>query len=303
MITIVSVSGGLSSAEALRRCVEEYGRENVVAVFADVKGDGHEHWFHPAGRHVARLLHERYGGEAPDLYRFLWRLAYVTGVPIERLEHEDRKTIWSHIMDKRAFRLYSGGFFYVPCSERGKRERIARWIEDHYEPGEYQIALGMDWSEDSRVRNSQVYWRRRLGWDVEVFSPLAWKPYADNCTISAWAHRSGLTMPEAYTLGMEHNNCNGGCVAAGQTQFYLLWQYRHLVFAYWRDMEAAIRAQGVDATILKDERGGSARPMTLAEFEQRLERGDVAKRDTTPCMCYISPGAADFLSQAPLKAA
>ena len=67
MKTIVSVSGGLSSYEALRRVVASRGRQNVVAVFADVKGDGATHApFSPAPA-IEPLLHERYGGEARDL--------------------------------------------------------------------------------------------------------------------------------------------------------------------------------------------------------------------------------------------
>ncbi len=87
---IVSVSGGLGSAEALKRTIETYGRENVVAVFADVKGDGSMPFIGMPS--ITKLLNERFGGESRDTYRFLFQLANALAIPIVRLEGYE--TIW-----------------------------------------------------------------------------------------------------------------------------------------------------------------------------------------------------------------
>ena len=81
---IVSFSGGLGSAEALKQTVDKYGKDNVIALFADVKGSGLSHnWSFPA---IDNLLHERFGGESRDLYRFMWELSSYLEIPVQRLE-------------------------------------------------------------------------------------------------------------------------------------------------------------------------------------------------------------------------
>ena len=102
---IVSVSGGLSSFEALRRTIEKHGRENTVALFADVKGNGYSHFFSKFP-HLSFLLHEYYGGESRDLYRFLWQISYELDIPIERIGSD--KSIFTVQAEKRAIRLYTG---------------------------------------------------------------------------------------------------------------------------------------------------------------------------------------------------
>lgn len=71
---IVSVSGGLGSTEALKRTIETRGKENVAAVFADVKGHGSSHYWSVAPV-VDELLDERGGVAKPmSLYAFIPRI-------------------------------------------------------------------------------------------------------------------------------------------------------------------------------------------------------------------------------------
>lgn len=44
MKQIVSFSGGMGSAEALKQTIEKYDKKNVIALFADVKGNGNSHY-------------------------------------------------------------------------------------------------------------------------------------------------------------------------------------------------------------------------------------------------------------------
>src|SRR5688500_2108834 len=105
---VVSISGGLGSAEALRRAIAKLGKENVVAVFADVKGTGEHVWLGMPT--ITKLLHERFGGESRDTYRFIWQLSHHFDIPIERLETP--KSIWDVFAHRKALRLVIGSAFY-----------------------------------------------------------------------------------------------------------------------------------------------------------------------------------------------
>lgn len=280
---IVSVSGGLGSFEALRRTIEAHGKENTVAVFSDVKGSGATHWFSmPA---IDALLHERFGGESRDLYRFLWHISDALDIPIERLSGD--ATIWTQFAKSRAMRVWTGKGFYCPASELLKRERIAQWIEEHYKPGEYTMVLGMAWDEDHRVQKAKMWWSKRMGWDVPIIAPNAEQPYADNMTITAWLRARGIERSSSYDAGFEHDNCNRGCVHAGQGHFALLYNTDNPVYLYWAYMERQIqRYLGKDVTILKDERGGTTNPLSLYDFIPRIEAGDYRKIDMGACGCF-----------------
>lgn len=298
MKTIVSVSGGLSSFEALRRLIEQRGRENIVAVFADVKGRGENHYWSPVPA-IEPLLQERFGGETRDTYRFLWQMSYSLDMPIERLE--DGRDVFNLFMEKRAFRLFVAGRFYMPCSEALKRFVISNWIAEHFAAGEYEIALGMKWDEQHRIEAAQHWWSQRMGYEVRVFSPLAEAPYVESCDVSATVRQMGLDVPQSYGEGFEHNNCNRACANAGQGHFANLYEVAPEVYHYWAWQERWITAQwGKKVTILKDERGGETKPMTLYEFIPRIEAGDYRRLDIGGCGCFTSAFSGDLLAQAEL---
>lgn len=282
---IVSVSGGLGSTEALKRTIETHGKENVAAVFADVKGHGSSHYW-SAAPVVDELLHERYGGESRDTYRFLWQIAYHFDIPIVRLE--GLPSVWRVFADNRAFRVFAGGGFVHKCSELLKRGAIKKHIQVNYPNRDYEIVLGMGWDEQHRVEKAQAHWRRELGWDVNVTAPNTSAPIADNCSTERWLQAAGIELPASYIEGFEHNNCNGGCIAAGQAHFANLYKTRREIYLYWAYMEQAIQCYlGKFVTILKDERGGFAKPMSLYSFIPRIEVGDYAKLDYGGCGCFV----------------
>lgn len=299
MTYIVSVSGGLGSFEALRRTIETHGKENTVAVFADVKGDGATHWFSfPA---IDALLHERYGGESRDLYRFLWHISYVLDIPIERLS--GGATIWTQFAKSRAMRVWTGKGFYCPASELLKRERIAQWIEKRYTPGKYTMVLGMGWDESHRVEKAKIWWSKRMGWDVPITAPNGEKPYADNMTITAWLRARGIKRSKTYDNGFQHDNCNNGCVHAGQGHFAQLYKTAKAEYLYWAYMERQIQQYlGKFVTILKDERGGTTNPLSLYDFIPRIRVEDYRKLDFGACGCFTY-SLFDMLEQAKVETA
>lgn len=276
---IVSFSGGLGSAEALKQTVDKYGKENVIALFADVKGSGLTHsWSMPI---IDNLLHERFGGETRDLYRFIWQLSEHLDVPVIRLE--DGRTVFKVFADNKAFRLFSGGVFVHKCSEQLKRVQIKKWVVNNLLGVErYDMVMGFGWDEEHRLKKSQEYWKRELG--CNVTAPLM----ADSCDTTRWLTEAGIAISKSYTDLFEHDNCNGGCIAAGQAHFANLYNKRREVYLYWAYMEASIqKVIGKPVTILKNERGGTSKPLSLYEFIPRIKAGDYAKNDWGGCGCFV----------------
>lgn len=303
---IVSVSGGLGSAYALKMCIDKYGRENVVAVFADVKGTGYSH-FWSEFPHLEYLLHERFGGETRDTYEFLWHLSYALDIPIERIEHG--ASIWGVAGKTRAFQIVQGKNRLCKASELLKRLTMAQWVEANFKQGEYRIALGMGLFEGHRVENSRHWWAERMGYEVDVFSPMIElyyedkKAYYDNCTYAQWSNQIQLIPPKAYSDDLAHNNCAAKCFMAGQSQWAWVYENDFLGYMYAAYQERNIqRLLGVDATILKIERNGQAYGISLFDFVEHIKSGDYNARDLGgSCGCFTSVGTASILAQAPMK--
>lgn len=284
--TIVSVSGGFGSAYALKKAIDLYGKDNVIAVFADVKGTGYSHTWSDLPE-LEYLLHERFGGESRDTYRFLWQLSYALDIDIIRLE--DGRSIWSVFAETRSFRLFVNGKFFCKASEALKRVVIADWIDaQSFEAGSIQMVLGMSFWEGHRLYNAQGWWRARLGWDIEVVSTLG--QYDDDCQMVLWANSIGLEIPKAYSNGLSHNNCGGKCVMAGQTNYAILYRtdFEGFMYAAWQEMRLRTIV-GIDATILKDGRKGYDPSLTLVDFAQRVIDDDVDEKDVGKgCSCFTS---------------
>lgn len=255
MIYIVNVSGGLTSYEALRRTIARYGHDATRAVFADTKI------------------------EDAGLYTFLDDIERHLSVPIVRLA--DGRTPFDVWIDARAITLPNSA---APCSKELKRDVIDRWLADIDEP--YTLVFGMDWSEPDRMARLEA---RYAADGIPVWFPLSEPPYLDKCHIADALERDGITVPALYIEGFTHNNCGGGCVKAGQAHWAHLWRTRPATYALWEAKEAAFMAHiGKKRTILVDRRGGGPRrPVTLAEFRDRLERGESYDADEWGgCGCF-----------------
>lgn len=291
MKTVVSESGGLGSAGAAKLAIEQGC--DVDLVFADVKGTGYSHFWSDLPS-IEVLLHERFGGESPDTYRFLWDLSYVFDRPIERLE--DGRSIWAVFGQYRAFRLHVNGRFFCKASDILKREVIAQYLERKYKPGEYRLALGMGILEPHRIKNATDYWQTRLGWSVEVYSPIQEHhrltgEIVENCNTIDWLTSKGIAIPSAYADNLPHNNCRAVCSQAGQSQYAWVYRNRYETYMYAAWQERRLQTiLGINATILKDQRGGKTTPLSLYEFAERVEAGDVNERDlggSCSCFTYI----------------
>lgn len=99
----------------------------------------------------------------------------------------------------------------------------------------------------------------------------------------------GIRRPRLYALGLDHNNCGGGCVKAGQAHWSRLYHALPAAYRWWESKEQEIRAfLGKDVSILTDRSGGGIKkPLTLAAFRNRLAGdGQVDMFDTGGCGCF-----------------
>lgn len=254
MLYIVNVSGGLTSFEALRRCLEKYGKDNTVAIFADT------------------LI------EDEDLYRFLDDQEALFGINIIRLA--DGRTPWQVMKDARAITMQQ----MAPCSKILKRQLIDRYITEQYAHTEYTSVFGMDWTELHRVERLA----QTLA-PIPTWFPLTEEPWVDKCYIrERILEPLGIKPPRLYDMGFPHNNCGGACVKAGQAHWAHLWRTMPERYLLWEAHEQDIRQHlGKNISILKDRRGGRSRPLTLSAFRKRLEKGkDYNRQEWGGCGCF-----------------
>lgn len=262
---IVNVSSGLASAEALERTIARAGKANTIGVFADVKGTSTS----------------EHAGEDEDNYRFLAEIERWFDLEIVRIV--EGRDIWQVMFDARAITLPVGKTKVARCSIDLKREPIDRWIAERYTPEQCVLVAGLDWSEPHRIADFEAVKAPYPCW-----FPLNEAPYMDKCHISEKWEARGIKSPRLYAQGFSHANCGGFCVKAGQAHFALLYRTNRERYLYHADKEAQFRREiNPKATILRDRRGGTTKPMTLHEFAERIERGEAYDQDEWGgCGCF-----------------
>lgn len=139
---------------------------------------------------------------------------------------------------------------------------------------ELTFYIGYDWTEVARWDKARRYW---TPYNVEC--PLVEPPLLHKSEMIEELTRQGIEIPLLYRLNMPHNNCWGRCVKAGHSQWYRLLEVMHDIYQISEEMEGWWqRMVGSDRTILKDRRGGSSKPFSLAEFKLRWESYDADKK-------------------------
>lgn len=251
---VSSLSGGAASAVAHTRAMERYGKENVVAWFADTQ------W------------------EDDDLYRFLndlenyWQqkiIRHTEGLtPLQVAENEK-------IIPNQKLAV---------CSRVLKQKPFKKFIEAYEKP--VTVLLGLDWSEQHRMIAPKKVYESIPG--VSVDFPLMWKPYDFDVfqTVKSW----GIEIPRLYKMGFPHNNCGGRCVRQGISEWQRLRVHFPERFANVRDWEAAQQAIG-DArsgyAICRDQSNGEVKPLSLADIEKNAVSQNVSTKqeDLFACFC------------------
>lgn len=245
-LIIVNVSGGNASALALLRTVERYGRDGVIARFADTRT------------------------EDPDLYRFLDDLERIIDLPIVRLR--DGRTIWDVFTGEAMFtNPQTGGCL---AAWKLKKQILRRHLDDiGAKPESTTIMIGFDGSEEDRMRRIE---KSGAPWKFDY--PLTWGKPLFRCDIDDELRRCGLRPCSMYERGYSHANCGGTCVQAGIGQWSMvLADYPERYAEAERHEEAAMQAMR-DAgrpvqSILRSRRGGETQNLSLRQLREEIAAG------------------------------
>lgn len=253
---IVQYSGGGASFVTAELAVEEFGRENVVLLFADT------------------LIEDQ------DLYRFNGDVERHLGIKITRLC--EGRTPWEVFFSERMI----GNSRADHCSRILKREVLDKWLATNTMALDSIIFVGMDANEEHRLEGVQ----RRLA-PYRVRSPLIergiWKEQ-----VLDRVEALGITLPRLYAMGFPHNNCGGFCIKAGQGHYKLLLEQMPERYAEHELKEEAFRRfTGKDVSILRDRSGGKTMPLTLRELRLRhqVDPASIDKFDIGGCDCMTAP--------------
>lgn len=134
--------------------------------------------------------------EDSDLYRFNADASERLGIPITRVC--DGRTPFELFRDRR----FLGNARIAPCSRALKQLPCRRWLDDHFDPANTVLYVGLEPSELRRAPGIVADWKP---WSVEF--PLLHHTSATKYDLLAWCRASGLTPPRLYRLGFPHNNC------------------------------------------------------------------------------------------------
>jgi 3'-phosphoadenosine 5'-phosphosulfate sulfotransferase (PAPS reductase)/FAD synthetase len=263
----VQISGGLTSAWALKRTIEVHGLHNTEGYFADTKGK--------------KDADNPHAGEDQDSYRFIREIAKHFQVPIWRVA--DGRNIWDVMHDNRCIKIPKQD--HVPCSKELKAQMLDDVILTRYAPDQVTLVFGMQWDEVNRME------RLRINLPCTVWFPLAEKPYVDKEQIKTYFTEHGISVPRLYDLGFEHNNCGGFCVRAGKAHFARLWYTMPERYLYHEERERELQKYlQKDVTIMTEVVKGVKRRLSMQEFRERLQSG-TAKYDPLDygaCGCFLA---------------
>ena len=263
MKQIVMFSGGIGSWAAAKRVAEQYGTDDLVLLFSDVKGTS-------TNPHI---------GEDEDTYRFVIDAATNVGGQLVTLV--DGRDIWQVFKDRR----FLGNSRQANCSTELKQKPARKWITENTDPADTTIYVGIDWTETHRLPSIE---RNYLPWVAKA--PLCEPPFMDKRDMIAWAHREGIQTPRLYDMGFSHNNCGGGCVRAGQAQFRQLLRLMPERFAEWERQERGMRDYlAADVSILSETVQGVKRPLLLSTLRERDESQPnlIDSFDVGGCGCFV----------------
>jgi 3'-phosphoadenosine 5'-phosphosulfate sulfotransferase (PAPS reductase)/FAD synthetase len=263
---VVMFSGGIGSWATAQRVVAEHGPDDVVLLFADVKGDNDN-------PHL---------GEDEDVYRFINDVTASLGCQLVTLT--EGRSIWQVFTDKR----FLGNSRLANCSHLLKQKPTREWLIKHCDPAGTTVYVGISWDEIHRLRAIEEAY---ASFGFTVKAPLCDPPYHDKADLIQACRDSGVEPPSSYAAGYPHANCGGACVRAGKAQWKLLMNTNRDRYLYHEEQEQKLRDHlGKDVTILREQVAGEKVRLTLRAFREREEVGitdEDAELDFGGCGCFV----------------
>ena len=233
----LNVSGGNGSAESWFRCVDAFGPDRVVPVFADTNS------------------------ESGDLHRFLNDCEAAIGQTLIRLN--DGRDIWDVFDQFGVMRLANAGGACKASIEL-KQIPLAKFAEKM--EAEW-IAVGLGYDEPERIA-------ALLNKVPNAVFPLVARPRLSACELQESLKLRGIKPAETYADGLTHNNCNGKgtCILAGLGQWAAIREMDPDGFEYAKQRERVFRER-TGFTVLRDQRNGTVRPYSLDELDEDAANG------------------------------
>ena len=242
---VVMYSSGIGSWATAKRVIDQNGAADTTLLFCDVKGDNDE-------PHL---------GEDSDNYRFLRESAGQLGAELVWLKSAE--SIWDVYTRVR----FLGNARIAPCSHELKQKPARRWIDEHCDPDDTVLYVGIDWTESHRMPAVE---RNYLPYVAKA--PLIEPPYMDKSDMLQACRDWGVEPPAMYRLNFPHANCGGFCVRAGQAQFRQLLRLDRDRYLFHEGKEQELREHlDKDVSVLRDRTGNTPTPLTLRSFRVRIE--------------------------------
>ena len=251
---VVSFSGGMGSFAEAKSCVDKFGKENVLLLFADT------------------LM------EDEDLYRFQDECVAFLGCELVTLT--DGRTPFEIFKDVK----FMGNSRVDPCSRILKREPLTKWFTSTFSVDEAHMHLGIDYSEEHRLlavqkRTTPYIYRSTLIEEGKIIP----KGYSEQFDIKR---------PRLYDWKLGHNNCGGFCIKAGLGHYKALYEANPERYAEFETKEADVyESIGAVYPMLKKTEDKVLRRLTLKQYrEEYLEPNLVSVEDAQEyggCGCAI----------------
>lgn len=230
---IVSFSGGMGSFAEAVACVQKFGRENTVLLFADTNI------------------------EDEDLYRFKDDTVKLLGC--ELVELNNGKTPFDIFKEVKLM----GNTRVDPCSEHLKRKPLNKWFTDNFAPSDAHMHLGIDYTEAHRLegvkaRMAPYVYRSTLIEDERIIP-------------KSYSLQYGIKPPRLYAWKLGHNNCGGFCVKAGLGHYKALWEAAPDRYRALETQELDVyKSIGKRHPFLRKQKGGKLEYITLKEYREEF---------------------------------
>lgn len=247
---MVSVSGGSASAVVWKRCLDAYGPQRVVPVFADTNS------------------------EHADTYRFLVDCERVLGQELTRLN--DGRNIWDVFHQTGMLRIARVNA--CKASIELKQKPLDRFKKNSNLDA---TAIGLEFLEGERMRDHIA---KRSG--ETLLFPLSCRPYLSECEIHDEVRTWGIEPPKVYEEGQPHNNCRKyGCILAGVAQWANDVKNNPEGFNYSADREAEFYEK-TGFSVCRDQSGGEVKSYPLRQLAEDVKSGKKFRDDwRSQCSC------------------